>query len=109
MKNHTDSLVKASSDIGAHISDALQEAMRENTHDLHRVSERLADSINVLANKGKDAASDMQHRFEKEAKKASATAEHYIQDEPFKSVMIAAGVGAAAAALVSMWIGSRAR
>ncbi len=109
MKNHTDSLVKASSDMGAHISGALQEAMRENTHDLHRVSERLADSINELANKGKDTALDMQNRLEKEAKKASTTAEHYIQDEPFKSVMIAAGVGAAAAALVSMWIGSRAR
>jgi ElaB/YqjD/DUF883 family membrane-anchored ribosome-binding protein len=108
MKIHTDPLSKAS-DIGAHISGALQEAMRENSQDLQRVSERLADSINELANKGKDAASDMQHRLEKEAKKASATAEHYIQDEPFKSVMIAAGVGAAAAALVSMWIGSRAR
>ena len=96
-------------DIGSHISGALHEAMRENSHDLHRVSERLADSINDLANKSKDAASDVQHRLEKEAKKVSATAEHYIQDEPFKSVLIAAGVGATAAALLSWWMGSRSR
>ena len=93
----------------AHLSGVLQEAMRENTHDLHRVSEKLADSLNELADKGKEAAADLQHRIEKEAHKASSTAAHMIQDAPFKSVLIAAGVGATAAALVSWWMGSRAR
>ena len=83
--------------------------MRENTHDLHRVSEKLADSLNELADKGKEAAADLQHRIEKEAHKASSSAAHMIQDAPFKSVLIAAGVGATAAALVSWWMGSRAR
>ena len=95
--------------IGAHISGALHEAMRENTHDLHRVSERLADSINELASQTKEAASDMQHRLEKQAQKANTAAAHYIQHAPFKSVLIAAGVGATAAALMSWWIGSRPR
>ena len=108
MKSHTDPLSKAS-DIGSHISGALHDAMRENTHDLHRVSERLADSINDLANKGKDAAADMQRRLEKEGQKMSASAEHYIQHDPFRSVLMAAGVGAAAGALLSWWIGSRSR
>lgn len=108
MKTHTDPMTKAT-DIGSHISGALHEAMRENSHDLHRVSERLADSINNLASKSKDAASDVQHRLEKEAQKMSATAEHYIQNDPFKSVLIAAGVGATAGALLSWWLGSRSR
>jgi ElaB/YqjD/DUF883 family membrane-anchored ribosome-binding protein len=106
MKTHTDPVSKAS-EVGTRISGALHEAMRENTHDLQHVSERVADSINELTHKGQDAASELQHRLEKEAKKVSATAEHYIQDAPFKSVLIAAGVGATAAALVTWWMGSR--
>jgi ElaB/YqjD/DUF883 family membrane-anchored ribosome-binding protein len=108
MKNRTESQTSAA-DIGSHISGALHEAMRENTHDLHRVSERLADSINELASQTKEAASDMQHRLEKQAQKANTAAAHYIQHAPFKSVLIAAGVGATAAALMSWWIGSRPR
>lgn len=108
MKNPAESHTSAS-DIGAHISGALKDAMRENTHDLHRVSERLADSINELADKGKDAAAELQHRLEKEAHKASVNAAHYIEQAPFKSVLIAAGVGATAAAVVAWWLGSRSR
>ena len=69
----------------------------------------LADSINELASQTKEAASDMQHRLEKQAQKANTAAAHYIQHAPFKSVLIAAGVGATAAALMSWWIGSRPR
>jgi ElaB/YqjD/DUF883 family membrane-anchored ribosome-binding protein len=108
MKNQPESHAP-SADIGTHISGALHEAMRENTHDLHRVSERLADSINALASQSKHAASDLQHRLEKQTEQARTAAAHYIQESPFKSVMIAAGVGASAAALLSWWMGSRSR
>ena len=77
--------------------------MRENTHDLHRVSEKLADSLNELADKGKEAAADLQHRIEKEAHKASSSAAHMIQDAPFKSVLIAAAVTAAGASVYFGW------
>ena len=108
MKNRTESQTSAA-DIGSHISGALHEAMRENTHDLHRVSERLADSINALASQSKHAASDLQHRLEKQTEQARTAAAHYIQEAPFKSVLIAAGVGATASAVMGWWLGSRSR
>ena len=91
------------------MSSALQEAMRENTHDQHAAAERLAHTLSDLAHKGKEAASDVQHRLEKEARKVTSAAEHYIQEAPFKSVLIAAGAGAAAATLLSWWMSSRSR
>lgn len=108
MKNRTESQTSAA-DIGSHISGALHEAMRENTHDLHRVSERLADSINALASQSKHAASDLQHSLEKQTQQARTAAAHYIQEAPFKSVLIAASVGATAAAVMGWWLGSRSR
>ena len=108
MKNRPESHAPTA-DIGAHISGALHEAMRDNTHDLHRVSERLADSINQLASQSQHVASDLQHRIEKQTQQARTTAAHYIQESPFKSVLIAAGVGATAAAVMGWWLGSRAR
>lgn len=108
MKNRPEPHTPAT-DLGTSISGALHEAMRENTYDLHRVSERLADSINELSNQTKGAAADLQHRLEKEAQKASTAAAHYIQEAPFKSMLIAAGAGATVAALMGWWMASRSR
>lgn len=105
----TPQTLSSGAETGAHLSSALQEAMRENTHDQQAVTERLTHTLSDLTHKGKEAASDVQHRLEKEVRKVSTAAEHYIQEAPFKSVLIAAGTGAAAATLLSWWMSSRSR
>ena len=44
----------------------------------------------------------MQHRARKELERASDATAHYVEEQPLKSVAIAAGVGAAVAALLML-------
>lgn len=55
----------------------------------HRVNERLHD----LAHHSQEATLEAKHKIEDQARKATTTAEHCIQQAPFKSVAVAAGVG----------------
>ena len=55
----------------------------------HQVNERLHD----LAHHSQEAAREAKHKIEDQARKATTTAEHCIQQAPFKSVAVAAGVG----------------
>ena len=47
-------------------------------------------------------ASDVQHRARREIEKASDATAAYVEQQPLKSVVIAAGIGAAAAALIML-------
>jgi ElaB/YqjD/DUF883 family membrane-anchored ribosome-binding protein len=94
---------------GAPMPSGLQQSMRDNTHDTNPMVDRLAASLQDMAHKSQDAAADVQHRLELQAKKATSSAEHYIQQAPLKSVLMAAGMGAAAGMLASWWLGSRSR
>mgnify|MGYP000179123827 CR=1 FL=1 len=73
------------------------------TQVLDRMAYRVNDSMHDMAKQGKDAAYAAEHRLEREARHMRTNAQHYIQHEPMKSVLIAAGTGAATALLVS-WI-----
>lgn len=62
----------------------------------------LTERANCYARKGLDKAVDMQHRARKELERASDATAHYVEEQPLKSVAIAAGVGAAVAALLML-------
>ena len=64
--------------------------------------ESFADRANCWARKGWDKASDVQHRARREIEKASDATAAYVEQQPLKSVVIAAGIGAAAAALIML-------
>ena len=87
----------------AGISASLQEAAHEAKPAFERLADRLSDSISEMAHHSRDAAVEAQKMLEQKTHKVSSTAEHYIHCAPFKSVLIAAGVGAVAATLVS-WL-----
>lgn len=68
---------------------------------------RVADQAADLARRGVDALAERSEAVRRQALNASDTTRHYIQDEPMKSVLIAAATGAALMALVSLLSRSR--
>ena len=91
----------ATSAIG--VSSTVQEAAHEAKPALERLAERLSDSISDMAHHSRDTAIETRKLLAQKTHQATSTAEHCIQRAPFKSVFIAAGVGAVAATLAS-WL-----
>lgn len=95
------------STVAAGITGTLHDAAQDAKPVFERTVDRLSDSISDMAHHSRDAAVEAKKRLEKKTQKVTSTAEHYIHCAPFKSVLIAAGVGAAAATLVSWLTRSR--
>lgn len=89
--------------LGAGIAGSVSEALRDARPELNRVTDRVNDSLHDLTQRGKETAQQAQHRLEREARHAKRLAENYIHQAPLKSVLIAAGTGAATALAVS-WL-----
>lgn len=94
------------SSLGAGISGAVNDVLQEAKPMLDRMADRVSDGIQDITKQGIDAAREAEHRLEREARHMRMHAEHYIQNEPLKSVLIAAGTGAATALLVSWYLRS---
>jgi ElaB/YqjD/DUF883 family membrane-anchored ribosome-binding protein len=95
------------STVAASITGTLHDAAQDAKPVFERTVDRLSDSISDMAHHSRDAAVEAQKLLEKKTQKVTSTAEHYIHCAPFKSLLIAAGVGAAAATLVSWLTRSR--
>lgn len=95
------------SSLSADMSGAVNEALSEAQPMLNRMADRFSDSVQDLAQRGKESALEAEHRIEREARHARRLAESYIQHAPLKSVLIAAGTGAATALAVSWYLQSR--
>ena len=89
--------------LGAGISNSVSDALHEARPAMHRLTDQVNDHLNDLAAKGKDAALDAEHEVHKRALHAQYAAEKLIQHAPIRSVLIAAGTGAATALAVS-WL-----
>jgi ElaB/YqjD/DUF883 family membrane-anchored ribosome-binding protein len=63
---------------------------------------RLAEQAESLARRSADALRDGSHQLRAKAEYASDQTAGYIRDEPFKSVLIAAAVGAALMGLAAL-------
>jgi len=85
------------SSMGASVSSKVNEAMDEARPVMSRMSHVVQEELNSLGDTGKEAYAEAKRKLEKEAQHVRVTTEHYIQHAPLNSVLIAAGVGAAAA------------
>ena len=65
-------------------------------------SDAITERANHYARKGLDKAVDAQHRAKKELERASDATATYVEEQPLKSIAMAAGIGAAAAALIML-------
>jgi ElaB/YqjD/DUF883 family membrane-anchored ribosome-binding protein len=83
----------------------------DNTQDmraaLHRVADRVSEALQDLPHASIDMATQARQKVAQQTHHVSEVAQHYIQDKPFKSVMMAAGTGAAVALALDFWLRAR--
>ena len=91
------------SSLGARVTHQVEGLVDEAQPVLERMTHRVRDEMHNLSESGKEALSDAQHKLEKEAHHVRLTTEHIIQHDPIRSVLIAAGTGAAVA-LAASWL-----
>lgn len=95
------------SSLGAGITSQVEDLVDEARPALDRMSHRVKDEWHDLTESGKEALTDAKHKLETEAKHVRLTTEHMIHHDPIRSVLIAAGTGAAIALAASWFIRSR--
>ncbi len=88
---------------GVGISGVVNDALHEARPAVDRIADRISAQLNELSQQNRDAASQTQHAVEKRALHAQRAAERLIHQAPIRSVLIAAGTGAATALAVS-WL-----
>ena len=91
------------SSLRADVTSTVNDVLNEARPALNRVADRVNDSVHDLLNQSKTAAYKAEQQLENEARHLRATAEHHIQRAPMKSILIAAGTGAATA-LAAAWL-----
>lgn len=87
-----------------HANLALEKAeskVRELRGNVDPMVEMLASKAQKMARQSLDLASEAKERAEKSFKHAADTTTRYVSEQPMRSVLIAAAVGAAVALLVS--------
>ena len=88
--------------LGAGISDTVHDLLREAKPLLHHATDRMTERVSELAQQGVDAACQGKHNIEKSGHNLMDHTSHMIRHEPFKAMLIAAGVGAAAVLIVGL-------
>ena len=94
---------------GSDIADTVNDLIREAKPLLHHAADCVGDRVSELTQKGIDVASRSKCRIEHAGQNVSEQAEQMIRNEPFKAMLIAAGVGAAAVAVIGLMSSSGSR
>lgn len=94
--------------LGSDIAGTVQDLIREAKPLLHHAADCVSDRVSELTQKGMDAAARGQHQLEHAGHDMSDHTAHMIRNEPFKAMLIAAGVGAAAVAVYGLMSRSKA-
>ena len=81
--------------------DRAESKVRELRGSVDPMVEMLASKAQKMARQSLDLASEAKERAEKSFKHAADTTTRYVSEQPMRSVLIAAAVGAAVALLVS--------
>jgi ElaB/YqjD/DUF883 family membrane-anchored ribosome-binding protein len=79
--------------LGDDLSKSLHQAAAQTQPVLSQMAHQVNERLHNLAQHEQEAALEAKHQIEDQARKATTTAEHCIQQAPFKSMAVAAGVG----------------
>ena len=93
-------------------NDALDQAestVRAFRHNIDPVGDMLAATAQKLAKQSLDMASDAKDYAQHALNRAAKVSTRYVSDQPVRSVLMAAAVGAAVATLISYARGGRSR
>jgi len=69
--------------------------------------DRVAERASALAHQGADTVRERSHQLSDSAHRVADGTRHYVQDQPVKSLLIAAATGAALMGLLAFLAGSR--
>jgi ElaB/YqjD/DUF883 family membrane-anchored ribosome-binding protein len=107
MTDHKNAALDKVETLRAELSDKVQDVMHDTKPMADRLAQRAAKHVSDLAHEGMEAACHGKHVLEHEAHDVSDSAMRLIRREPFKAMLIAAGVGAAVVAVVGLMTRAR--
>ena len=81
--------------------DQVDSKVREFSTNIDPTVNMLASKAQKLAQQSFDMASEAKERAQQSLRRATTATTHYVSEQPLKSVLIAAAVGAAVALLIS--------
>lgn len=107
-RSATDDLAKSASravdstrEFAHHALDQADSKMREFSSNIDPTVNMLASKAQKLAQQSFDMAAEAKDRAQQSLRRATSATTHYVSEQPLKSVLIAAAVGAGVALLIA--------
>lgn len=97
-----DQTIRKTQEVAAHALDNMAEGVDHASDQADSALKRLAIDADRLTHRGLDAVREGTQHLREQSRQATQSTLSYIKDEPVKSVLIAAAVGAALMALVTL-------
>lgn len=88
--------------LSASLADTVQDLIREAKPMLHHATDRMTDQVSELTQQSRDAVCQGKRAFEHKTHDLMDHASQTIRQEPFKAMLVAAGIGAATVALITL-------
>lgn len=101
MMNKASGAIESTRDYANQALDVAENKVRELRGSVDPMVEMLASKAQKMARQSLDMASEARERAEKSFRHAAGATTRYVSEQPMRSVLIAAAVGAAVALLVS--------
>lgn len=99
--NTADRAVESTRDFANDALDKAQSKVREFSSNIDPTVNMLASKAQKLAQQSFDMASEAKERAQQQLKRAAGVTTQYVSEQPLRSVLIAAAVGAGVALLIS--------
>ena len=96
-----DKAVVATRDYANHALDKAENKVRELRGDVDPLVDMLASKAQKLARQSLDMAAEAKDKAQQSLSRYASATTHYVAEQPMRSVLIAAGVGAVVALLVA--------
>lgn len=96
-----DDAMHATRDYANHALDKAENKVRELRGDVDPLVDMLASKAQKLARQSLDMASEAKDKAQQSLSRYASATTHYVAEQPMRSVLIAAAVGAAVALLVA--------
>lgn len=100
--NESKSMTDKVEALGANINETVQDLIREAKPLLHQASDRMSERMCELSQQSMNAACKGQRDLVNKGHDAADHVAHMIRHEPFKAMLVAAGMGAAVVVLAGM-------
>jgi ElaB/YqjD/DUF883 family membrane-anchored ribosome-binding protein len=88
--------------LSAGLVDTVQDLIREAKPLLHQATDRMSDQVSELTQQSREAVCRGKHVLESRGHDVMDHTSQAIRSEPFKAMLVAAGIGAATVALISI-------